>query len=106
MLEQYIRGGEGDDIIRSGGDVFTSIIYGGSGDDIIYPATNEDDTRNQAEVDTIFAGDGDDVINPTTYFQPDGTVDTSSENRGSEHNKNVKWDGGEGDDIIWGAWGS
>ena len=39
-------------------------------------------------------------------FDEDGSVILTESERGSRSNEGIIWDGGEGDDIIWGGRGS
>ena len=102
--EQYIWGGSGDDFIQSGRFVETSILNGGDGDDIINPGRNGN-TFNDGVIDVIRGGKGEDILNFSDYvFNEDGTIDTGASDRGGRSNTNIEWDGGEGDDVIWGGW--
>ena len=77
-------------------------INGNEGDDIIYPASNTMVT------DRIRGGKGDDLINPVELEYDDaGTLITdltSRENQSAYGDAETNWQGGEGNDTIWGKY--
>ena len=93
-------GGSGDDLISSGDTVVESFIYGHEGHDEI--SIGDSITG----LDTIKAGKGDDKINEPTYiYDMNGDV-VASDSFGAKDNNESKWYGGEGNDKIWGAYGT
>ena len=99
---EYIWGGSGDDTIRGGNRVINQFINGNEGNDIIIPGDNSEDNSNILS-SIIKGGKGDDIISPSTIvFNADGSVNFSDSNFGSSDHAGINWDGGDGDDIIWG----
>ena len=111
---QYLRGGEGDDLMYGGDDIVigtgaTGINYmhGGAGDDIILPGNmNYGETK-------VRGGKGDDKINVynekadgTSIVDADGVYDFTELATlvSSTIDQNGLYDGGDGDDEVWGPW--
>ena len=109
---QYLFGGEGDDLMY-GGDMIAAgtdginYMHGGDGDDIILPGdTNYGETK-------VRGGKGNDQINVynekadgTSIVNADGTYDFTEIEMLTSTNidQNGLYDGGDGDDEIWGPW--
>ena len=107
---QYLRGGEGDDMMYGGDDIAyggLNYMHGGDGDDIILPGN-----VNKGET-TVRGGKGDDQINVynekadgTSIINDDGTYDFTelATLTSTMTAQNGLYDGGDGDDEIWGPW--
>ena len=100
MEYEYIWGGSGEDILYGGYDNDNEYINGNDGDDIIYPASGT------VVTDRVRAGKGDDQINPVVLeFDGAGAITTdltSRVNQSTYGTAPTNWQGGEGNDTIWG----
>ena len=98
---EYMWGGEGDDVITGGRDTMNTFINGNEGDDVIYPASGT------TVEDRVRGGKGDDIINPVTLvFDDTGmqTTDLTSPDNQAALSVGGNWQGGEGNDTIYGAY--
>ena len=101
---EYMWGGEGDDVIYGGFGHMNQYLNGNEGDDIIYPGSRISVT------DRVRGGKGDDMINPVVLEFDDAgmlTTDlTDRANQAVDSTAPASWQGGEGDDTIWGSSGA
>ena len=99
---EYMFGGEGNDVLYGGFLNDNEYITGNDGDDIIYPASEI------LVTDRVRGGKGDDLINPVELEYDDaGTLITdltSRENQSAYGDAETNWQGGEGNDTIWGKY--
>ena len=81
-------------------------IHGGKGDDIIRPASHRISswTERFDATEIVRGGEGNDVINPIEAgFDENGDLDGDTTTFGARFNRGHLWDGGNGDDVIWGT---
>ena len=103
---EYLWGGADDDLINPGQGADTVYANGNEGDDTI------EGSIGVMTSETIRGGKGDDIINPIELVYNSGVVDVDNTEwvfdpyGVSDFNYGTgarDWDGGEGDDVIWGA---
>ena len=83
IIEQYLWGGEGQDVIYGGYSTRSQQIFGNEDDDVIHPGSSA------ARGVTVRGGKGYDIINPLR----DGTTMNNGET----------FYGDQGNDMIWGG---
>ena len=109
---EYLWGGADDDRIYGGYGATLSILNGNEGNDYIWPGyygDNADENPAGVLASNIRGGKGHDVINATRLndagdnFQPDiKAPDAVAANLGGGKAQGINWQGGAGDDTIWG----